>query len=72
MENRLIPQTFVTWAKKIIKEKSRFEEIKQERKPELNASGIVLKKKGNLLMHLHFGINGNDLSTVIESQRAFI
>jgi len=66
-ENGLIPQTFVTWAKKFAKEKSGFVEIKQqERKPRLNAPGIVIEK-GDLKIHLPFGISSNDLSAVIES-----
>jgi len=65
-ENGLIPQTFVTWAKKYTNEKSGFVEIKQEQKPRLNAPGIVIEK-GDLKIHLPTGISGNDLSTVIES-----
>jgi len=65
-ENGLIPQTFVTWAKKFAKEKSGFVEIKQERKPRLNAPGIVIEK-GDLKIHLPFGISGKDLSAIIEN-----
>ena len=70
-ENGLIPQTFVTWTKKVTKEKSGFIEIKPEQKPKLNTSGILIEK-GDIRIHLPFGISSNDLSTVIESLRASI
>ena len=70
-ENGLIPQTFVTWAKKHTKEKSGFVEIKQDRKPKLNVTGIIIEK-GDLKILLPSGISNNDLSTVIESLRASI
>jgi len=70
-ENGIIPQTFVTWTKKFAKEKSGFVEIKQEKKSKLNASGICIEK-GDLKIHLPFGISSNDLSTIIESLRVSI
>jgi len=70
-ENGLIPQTFVTWSKKVTKEKSGFVELKQEQKPKLNMSGILIEK-GDLRIHLPFGISSNDLSTVIKSLRVSV
>jgi len=67
-KNGLIPQTFVTWAKKVTKEKTGFVEIKQEQKPKLT-SGIMIEK-GDIKIHLPYGLSSNDLSTVIKSLRA--
>ena len=70
-ENGLIPQTFVTWTKRELKEKSGFVELKPKMKPQLQISGILIEM-GDIKIHLPFGINCNDLSEIIGCLRAAI
>jgi len=70
-ENGLIPQTFVTWTKKIEKEKSGFVEIKPKSKTQERLS-VILIEKGDIKIHLPFGMPSVDINTVIESLRASV
>ena len=68
-ENGLIPQTFVTWTKKEQKEKTEFVEIKTKIKQKLQTSEILIEK-GDIKIHLPFGMSSNELSSIIECIRA--
>jgi len=70
-ENGLIPQTFVTWTKKTVQEKTEFVEIKPKIKPKLQMSEILIEK-GDIRIHLPFGMGTNELGLIIESIRASI
>jgi len=70
-ENGLIPQTFVTWTKKIEKEKSGFVEIKPKNKPQERLSGILIEK-GDIKIHIPSGMGSSEMSTIIESLRATV
>jgi len=70
-ENGLIPQTFVTWTKKKEKEATEFVEIKPKSKLKFQASEILIEK-GDIKIHLPYGMSGNELSSIIESLRVVL
>jgi len=70
-ENGLIPQTFVTWTKRLKEKPADFVEIKSKLKPRLQQSEILIEK-GDLRIHLPAGMNGGDIILVIESLRVAV
>ena len=67
-ENGLIPQTFATWTKKKQKQQTEFVEIKQKLKPKFQAAEILIEK-GDIKIHIPFGMGSNESSSIIESLR---
>jgi len=64
-ENGLIPQTFVGWTKKGIKQKSCFIEIpKRTIQSKLNTTCILIEK-GDMKIHIPLGIESVEWHTIL-------
>jgi len=70
-ENELIPQTFCSWAKRGIKSKADFIEIKPKAIPIFSATVIIIEK-GDIKIHIPLSIGINELETILRSLRAAI
>jgi len=71
IENGLIPQTFITWTKKVSKEKAGFVEIKPKVESILSVSEILIER-GDVKIHLPPGMSREDISIIIESLQAAV
>ena len=70
-ENELIPQTFCSWAKRGIKSKADFIEIKPKAIPTFSATVIIIEK-GDIKIHIPLSIGINELETILRSLRVAI
>jgi len=70
-ENGLVPQTFVSWTKREMKQPAGFVEIHPKINPPQQTKEILIEK-GEMKIHIPLGVNGSELEPVIESLRALL
>ena len=70
-ENGLVPQTFVSWTKKELKQANGFIEIHPKISLPQQKREILIEK-GDIKIHIPVGLNSIELEPVVESLRAIL
>jgi len=71
-ENGLIPQTFVSWTKRIKEGETGLVEVPTQMVLPLQHEGEILIEKGEVKIHIPLGIGGSELRAVMEGLGAVL
>ena len=71
-ENGLIPQTFVSWTKRIKETETGLVEVPTQIVLPLQHEGEILIEKGEVKIHIPLGIGGRELRAVMEGLGAVL